>query len=78
MADPIQLSAHEWLVTFHESDEERVPAQLGGTDVGAMQVGERAYLVISDSDNRAVWMRDAADVKGVKRCLTAGTGQPST
>lgn len=61
--------AHEWIVTgYDEEAEVHVPAALGGTDVGAMVIGERAYVVISDTDNKAVWMRDAATVKGVKRC----------
>lgn len=72
-------TAHEWLVTLGVPTEEpnidtperdeRVPAVMGGVDVGMMSADDRThYVVISDGSGRVVWMRNAREVRGVKRC----------
>lgn len=76
---------HEWLVVLVSGDdddvrpggtpthEERVPESLGGVDVGMMSASEHGphFVVISDAENHAVWMRDASTVRGVKRCASS-------
>lgn len=60
----------EWRVTLLDDDEVTIPAKLGGVDVGIMPVTDSLhFLVISDANNRAVWMHRADTVRKVTRCV---------